>query len=55
MLRENNVIAMTFLTHTPNLFHAFNLVFFDVRKKVKPTTMDDIDDESTDAMITRLI
>jgi hypothetical protein len=49
------VIEKTFPVQIPNLFQALELVFIGVFKKLKHTAVGDINDESADSAITRLI
>jgi hypothetical protein len=54
-LGEKNIVAITFLAHTTNLFQALDLVFFGALKKLKPTAVGEFDDGSVHAQITQLL
>jgi tRNA(Ser,Leu) C12 N-acetylase TAN1 len=53
--RENNILAITFPAHTTNLFQALDLVFFEVVKRLKASSVGEFDDDSIKAHITKLI
>jgi hypothetical protein len=52
---ENNIIAITFPTHTPNLFQAVGLVIFGAVPTLKPRAGGEIDVGSTGAPTAELI
>jgi hypothetical protein len=52
---ENNILAITFPTHTTNLAQVFDFVFFGVLKRLKASVVDEFDDDSINAHITKLL
>jgi hypothetical protein len=55
ILDENNIIALTVLDHTTNLFQTLDLVLFDSLKHLKATTVGEFGDDSVNNHLTMLI
>jgi hypothetical protein len=52
---ENNIIALTFLTHTTNLFQTLDFVLFDSLEHLKATTVGEFGDDSVNNHLINLI
>jgi leucyl-tRNA synthetase len=55
ILCETHILAITFPVHTTSLFQAFDLVSFGVLNKLKVSATGELDDDSVNAQISKLI
>jgi hypothetical protein len=55
LLRQNNILVITFPAHTTKLFQALDFVFFGALKTLKATAEGEFDDDSVNAQIAKLI
>lgn len=55
IMGENNIIVLTFPSHTTNLFQALDLSFFGALKTNKQSSLGDFGEDSINEQITKLI